>query len=135
MSRNSIRRMLGNFATTTPIRIQFCLDGILFCYDRRDISAIPQLAVDATTLHGKPVLYNSSVHIPRPVTATDKDWNQLPWLFTEENIARTNWHERGLDVDEYRQDTMKRLYRMASKVDDRCGGSHYCRVKSAGRVQ
>ena len=66
-------------------------------------------------------LYNSSVHIPRPFTATENAWNHLPWFFTEENLARQNWHQRGLDVESHRQETMKRIYRMASEVDDAVG--------------
>ena len=66
-------------------------------------------------------LYNSSVSIPHPVTATEDSWNSLPWFFTEENKERKIWKELRYDVEEDRQETMKRKYRMAAEVDDAVG--------------
>jgi len=66
-------------------------------------------------------LYNSSVIIPHPVTATEDSWNNLPWFFTEENKERKVWRALHYNVEEDRQETIKRKYRMAAEVDDAVG--------------
>jgi len=66
-------------------------------------------------------LYPSNYTIALPVTATEEAWNNLPWFFTEKNLGRKNWRHRGFDVEEHRQVTMKRMYRMATEVDNVVG--------------
>ncbi|GKY91844.1 hypothetical protein MPSEU_000156000 [Mayamaea pseudoterrestris] len=58
--------------------------------------------------------------IPMPKTATEKHWNAMPWFFTEANEARNRWRVR-FDTYDRHQYTIKRLYRMASEVDDVVG--------------
>ncbi|KAL7551157.1 hypothetical protein ACHAWF_016341 [Thalassiosira exigua] len=66
-------------------------------------------------------LYGDNDTIPLPLTATQSSWGKLPWFFTERNIGRRNWHQRGFDVEDHRQTSLKRLYRMAKEADDVVG--------------
>ena len=60
-------------------------------------------------------LYND-VEIPRPKTATDEHWKQMPWFFDDHhNEGRRRWKNR-FDPKNY-QDKIKNLYRMATEVD------------------
>ncbi len=61
------------------------------------------------------------VVIPKPVTASEKYWNQLPdFLGTEENFGRIRW--KGLfGTDALYQENVKNYYRLITGVDDVVG--------------
>lgn len=54
--------------------------------------------------------------LPRPKTATEQHWKDLPWFFNEHNEGRRRWKNR-FDSEENYQDKLKNLYRMATEVD------------------
>mmetsp|Transcript_31374 Transcript_31374/g.65494 ORF Transcript_31374/g.65494 Transcript_31374/m.65494 type:complete len:644 (-) Transcript_31374:3643-5574(-) len=58
----------------------------------------------------------TNVTVPRPKTATENHWNELPWFFNQRNEGRKRWKTR-FDTDENYQEKIKNLYRMASEVD------------------
>lgn len=55
-----------------------------------------------------------------PKTATNEHWKKMPWFFTENSLPRKYWQKRYSTIDKY-QETVKRIYRMASEVDDVIG--------------
>jgi arylsulfatase A-like enzyme len=58
--------------------------------------------------------------IPTAKTATEEEWEKMPWFFTEENEGRKRWRLR-FDTPDHYQVSMKRLMRMASEADDVVG--------------
>jgi arylsulfatase len=60
-------------------------------------------------------LYTSNETIPRPKTATEQAWKDLPSFFTERNEGRHRWRRRW--EPDYYQDNIRDLYRMATEVD------------------
>jgi arylsulfatase A-like enzyme len=64
--------------------------------------------------------YDANASIPVPRTATEEAWERMPWFFTEQNEGRRRWRIRFDGPDRY-QESMKRLYRMATEVDDAIG--------------
>ena len=68
--------------------------------------------------YSEPLYRNSTIPVPK--TATQEAWDMMPWFFTEDNEGRRRWRQR-FDSPEHYQVTMKRMYRMASEVDDVVG--------------
>jgi arylsulfatase len=64
--------------------------------------------------------YNNNKSIPLPITATKQHWKNMPWFFNERNEGRIRWKLRYNTYERY-QYTIKRLYRMASEVDEVVG--------------
>jgi arylsulfatase len=60
-------------------------------------------------------LYTNAT-VPRPKTATDEHWKQMPWFFEDRNMGRGRWRNR-FDTNANYQDKIKNLYRMATEVD------------------
>jgi arylsulfatase len=63
-----------------------------------------------------PLYGNTSGTYPRPQTATQQAWEDMPWFFTERNEGRRRWSNR-FDTEDHRQETVERIYRMATEVD------------------
>jgi len=57
--------------------------------------------------------------IPRPSTATEQHWKDLPYFFTEENVGRQRYRGR-FDEENY-DEKIKNLFRMATEVDVQVG--------------
>ena len=68
--------------------------------------------------YSEPMYRNAT--IPIPASATQEAWDKMPWFFTEDNESRKRWRQR-FDTPQHYQVTMKRMYRMASEVDDVVG--------------
>jgi arylsulfatase len=64
--------------------------------------------------------YDANLTIPIPKTATQEAWEHMPWFFTEANEGRKRWRQR-FDGNHMYQESMKRMYRMATEVDDAIG--------------
>jgi arylsulfatase len=64
--------------------------------------------------------YDANLTIPVPRTATQEAWEHMPWFFTEANEGRKRWRQR-FDGNHMYQESMKRMYRMATEVDDAIG--------------
>jgi arylsulfatase A-like enzyme len=63
---------------------------------------------------------DANLTIPVPKTATQEAWEHMPWFFTEANEGRKRWRQR-FDGNDMYQESMKRMYRMATEVDDAIG--------------
>jgi len=59
--------------------------------------------------------YYNNVTIPRPKTATEAHWKDMPHFFRSTNEGRNRWRNR-FDPPNY-QNSIKDLYRMATEVD------------------
>jgi hypothetical protein len=75
----------------------------------------------------------SDMDIPVAPTATSEAWEQMPWFFTEDNEGRIRWRAR-FDTPEHHQESMKRMFRMASEADDVVGGRRPA-IEGDGRVR
>jgi arylsulfatase len=64
----------------------------------------------------EPLYRNTSGTYPLPHTATREAWEAMPWFFTDNNEGRRRWRIR-FDSEEHRQETVERIYRMATEVD------------------
>jgi arylsulfatase A-like enzyme len=69
----------------------------------------------------EPMYRNASGTYPLPPTATPRGWDAMPWFFTETNEGRRRWKIR-FDTEEHRQESVERIYRMATEVDKVVGG-------------
>jgi arylsulfatase len=58
--------------------------------------------------------------VPVPKTLTDEHWARLPPFFNDRNFGRGRFRGR-YDTPELYQDSMKKMYRMATEVDKACG--------------
>jgi arylsulfatase len=64
----------------------------------------------------EPLYRNKSGTYPLPPTATQEAWEAMPWFFTDRNEGRRRWSTR-FDTEEHRQESVERIYRMATEVD------------------
>jgi arylsulfatase A-like enzyme len=64
----------------------------------------------------QPLYKNTSGTYPRPPTATQQAWGDMPWFFTDNNEGRRRWKLR-FDTEDHRQESVERIYRMATEVD------------------
>jgi arylsulfatase A-like enzyme len=103
--------------TRTP-KARFALTVSFFATHAWDGRPFPDQYVP---MNASALRYGANLTIPMPKTATQLAWERLPYFFTERSEGRKRWRER-YDGSAMYQETMKRLYRMATEVDDAVGG-------------
>jgi Sulfatase len=104
----------GGGRSGPPRRRKFALTVAFFATHAQDYSKWPNgYEPDNFT---QPLYKNTSGTYPRPPTATQQAWGDMPWFFTDNNEGRRRWKLR-FDTEDHRQESVERIYRMATEVD------------------